>query len=244
MQAMPDGGMLSVRLQREQVRAPRVLSHSPLPPGDYLALTVADQGHGITPAVMEHLFEPFFSTRGAQSGTGLGLAVVHGVVAEFGGAIDVQSVAGQGARFTLYLPECTEAPDAPDTVPPAAAAGAGQRLMVVDDAPELVALAVELLQRLGYAPEGYTDPVAALQALRRDPGRFAAIVTDEVMPGLSGTRMTQMLRPFAPQLPVLLVSGYGGVSLAQRAAAAGVTRVLAKPLHSADLARALAELLA
>jgi signal transduction histidine kinase len=243
MQAMPRGGMLSVQLERVHVAAPRVLSHSPLVAGDYLALTVADQGEGITAAVMERLFEPFFTTRGAQSGTGLGLAVVHGVVAEFGGAIDVQSTPGHGARFTLYLPECTDALGALGPLQGATAQGDGQRLLVVDDEPELVGLALEMLQGLGYEPEGYIDSTAALQALRERPQRFAAVITDEVMPELSGTQLTQTLRTFAPFVPVLLVSGYGGALLAQRAAAAGVTRVLAKPLQRADLSRALAELL-
>jgi signal transduction histidine kinase len=244
MQAMPGGGMLSVHLQRTHVDAARVLSHSPLPAADYLVLSVADQGSGITPDVMDHLFEPFFTTRGAQSGTGLGLAVVHGVVAEFSGAIDVQSEPGHGARFTLYLPECRDAVEAPATVLGVAVpSGTGQRLMVVDDETELVALAAEMLEGLGYEAIGYSDPGAALQALRDDPHRFAAVVTDEVMPRLGGTQLTQALRQFAPHLPVLLVSGYGGAMLAQRAAAAGVTRVLSKPLQRADLARALAELL-
>jgi signal transduction histidine kinase len=243
MQAMPAGGMLGVRLERAHVAEPRVLSHAQLVAGDYLALAVSDQGNGITPEVMERLFEPFFTTRGAQSGTGLGLAVVHGVVAEFGGAIDVQSTPGQGARFTLYFPECKDVPGA--QAPPLRLApnGAGQTLLVVDDEPALVALAEELLRSLGYEPVGFTDPVAALQALRERPQRFAAVITDQVMPGLSGTQLTEALRACAPQLPVLLVSGYGGALLASRAAASGVTRVLSKPLQRADLARALAELL-
>jgi signal transduction histidine kinase len=245
MQAMPGGGMLSVKLARVHAAATRVLSHSRLEPGGYLALSVADQGSGITPDVMERLFEPFFTTRGAQSGTGLGLAVVHGVMAEFGGAIDVQSAPGQGACFTLYFPEHTGsgAGHRPEPLPDAVRGGTGQRLLVVDDEPELVALVEEMLRGLGYDPVGHVDPAAALQALRDDPQPFAAVITDEVMPRLSGTQLTQALRQHAPHLPVLLVSGYGGALLAQRAAAAGVTRVLSKPLQRADLARALAELL-
>jgi CheY-like chemotaxis protein len=243
MQAMPEGGLLSVRLARVQVARPRVLSHSPLAVGAYLALTVADQGGGITPEVMEHLFEPFFTTRNAQAGTGLGLAVVHGVVAEFGGAIDVQSRPGRGAVFTIYFPESTEAA-APAPVPAGAhAGGRGQALLVVDDEPELVTLTVEMLQGLGYRPVGLTDPAQALQAACELPPRFAALVTDESMPGMTGTQLTEALRRQAPRLPVLLVSGFGGRSLARRAAAAGVTRVLAKPLQRAELAQALDELL-
>jgi signal transduction histidine kinase/CheY-like chemotaxis protein len=243
MQAMPKGGMLSVRLERATVETPRVLSHTRLAPGRYIALSVADQGDGISSQVMEHLFEPFFTTKAAQSGTGLGLAVVFGVVTEFGGAVDVQSRPTEGARFTLYLPECTD--EAAGTFADAqdAGRGAGQRLLVLDDEPELVALTVEILQRLGYAPEGYTDPVLALRAVQDEPHGFAAVITDEVMPGLTGTQFTQALRAHAPRLPVLLLSGYGGAMLAQRASMAGVNRVLAKPVQRAPLAHALAEVL-
>ncbi|MDE2148140.1 MAG: response regulator, partial [Burkholderiales bacterium] len=237
LQAMPEGGRLRVGLVRERVAAQRVLSHSELGRGAWLALSVADEGSGISPGVMERLFEPFFTTRGRDQGTGLGLAVVHGVVTEFGGAIDVRNRPGRGACFTLFLPETAEAlasqPAAPAGPVPA---GAGQAVLVVDDEPALVALAQEMLQGLGYAPVAMSDAVAALQLLREQPQRFAAVVTDEVMPGLAGTALTAELRRHAPALPVLLVSGFGGPQLAQRAAAAGVTRVLAKPLQRAALA--------
>lgn len=243
MQAMPEGGRLSVQLERVAVDAPRVLSHTRLPAGRYLALSVADQGSGISPQVMEHLFEPFFTTKAAQSGTGLGLAVVFGVVTEFGGAVDVQSRPSEGARFTLYLPECADEAVAVADPVREGSRGAGQRLLVVDDEPELVALTVEVLKALGYAPEGFTDPAAALLAVQAEPEGFAAVVSDEVMPGLTGTQLTQALRAHAPRLPVLLLSGYGGALLAQRASAAGVNRVLSKPVQRAPLAHALSELL-
>ena len=165
------------------------------------------------------------------------------MVAEFGGAIDVRSVAGEGARFTLYLPACDDALDAPEAPPARDAHAAGQRLLVVDDEPALVALAEEMLAGLGYEAVGYSSPTAALDALRADPQRFDAVITDELMPVLSGTQLTEALREFAPRMPVLLISGYGGVLLAQRAAAVGVTRMLAKPLQREELARALAQVL-
>lgn len=243
MQAMPNGGRLGVSTARHAVKVAEAVSHGRLEPGDYLALSVSDDGIGIAAVVMDRLFEPFFTTRREHAGTGLGLAVVHGVVAEFGGAIDVQSTPGRGARFTLYLPEAHGEPAASPVPLADAPAGRGQTLMVVDDDPALVELAEELLAELGYEPVGYSDPQAALEALRREPERYDAVVSDEVMPALTGTEMTEALRAFAPTLPVLLVSGYGGPQLAARAAAVGVTRVLAKPLQRAELAHALDQLL-
>lgn len=243
MQAMPDGGTLGIHLNRSHVSSPRVLSHGELAVGEYLALTVSDEGVGITPEIMERLFEPFFTTRDAKTGTGLGLSVVHGVVTELGGAVDVQSAAGHGARFMLYIPECAEAIGSAPSDAVISLPGSGQRLLVVDDDPALVEVAVKALKGLGYEPVGFSDPAAALEAVRADPKRFDAVITDEVMPGLSGTQLTQAFRVHAPHVPVLLVSGYGGAMLASRAAAAGVTRVLSKPLQRAELARALTELL-
>jgi signal transduction histidine kinase len=243
MQAMPDGGTLRVGLDRVRVDAPRVLSHTRLAPGDYLALAVADQGAGISAEVMEHLFEPFFTTRKPPDGTGLGLAVVHGVIGEFGGAIDVRSEPGRGACFTLYFPETPEAATAvPAGVRPPPR-GAGQTLLIVDDEPNLVALAQEMLTGLGYRTIGFTDPHAALEALRAEPEKFAAVITDEVMPGMSGTELTVAIKRAAPQVPVLVQSGYGGAMLASRVLSAGAARVLTKPMRRAELAFVLAEVL-
>lgn len=240
IQALPDGGTLGVSLERVRTERPRVLWHETLPAGDHVALTVSDDGAGIPPEVMERLFEPFFTTRAEGGGTGLGLAVVHGVVAEFGGAVDVANVPGGGARFTLYFPVCDEAPE----VAPASRAGdtrgRGERVLVVDDEAVLVEMLVAWLDGLGYVAQGFTDPVAALAALREAPDAVAAIVTDEVMPALSGTELAAAAQDEATGLPVLLVSGHGGALLAHRAREAGVTRVLAKPLRRAELAAALA----
>jgi CheY-like chemotaxis protein len=128
-------------------------------------------------------------------------------------------------------------------LPRPAPAGAGQSLLVIDDEPALVEMMAAMLKGLGYAPVGYCDPTAALQVLRAEPRRFAAVLTDEAMPGLNGTELTEALRAHLPDLPVLLVTGYGGALLASRAAQAGVNRVLTKPLRRAELASALAELL-
>lgn len=247
MQAMQDTSRiktLTVQLRREPVLTPRVLSHGALQAGSHLVLSVTDEGPGITDEVLERLFEPFFTTRREQSGTGLGLAVVHGVVSEFGGAIDVQGRLGMGARFTLYLPESRQRPAPATETDPIPVRGAGQRLLVLDDEPALLQATVALLNELGYAGTAFGDSAQALQALSRDPAHFAAVVTDEVMPGMTGTRLTATLRARGIHLPVLLLSGYGGSLLAQRAAEAGVTTVLGKPAQRAEVARALAQMLA
>jgi signal transduction histidine kinase/CheY-like chemotaxis protein len=245
MQAMPQGGMLTVQTRRVPGDPPGPLSHGSLGPGKYLAVTVADQGAGFTADVADHLFEPFFTTRAHESGTGLGLAVVQAVVTEFHGAIDVDSTPGAGSAFTLYLPETAEpeARAAAGETPAAWQAGTGGCVLVVDDDAGLVAMVQEMLGALGYPSRGETDPRAALEVLRAQPQDFAALITDEMMPAMSGTQLARAVREFHPRLPVLLVSGYGGASLASRAQASGVRRVLSKPLERRELGQALADAL-
>lgn len=245
LQAMPGHGVLHVGLETTRFETGHTTSHGRIDAGPVLRLSVADSGEGIAPEVMERLFDPFFTTRG-QQGTGLGLAVVHGVVETMGGAVDVSSRAGEGSRFTVYLPLATADGSQTQTQTPlsddeaALPRGRGQTVLVVDDEAALVELAEELLATLGYEPVGLSDPAQALAEVRADPHRFDLVITDEVMPGLPGTTLAARLREFAPGLPVLLLSGYGGPQLAQRAAEAGVRQVLAKPLRQDELARAVA----
>lgn len=250
LQDRPDAhgaGWLGVGLQEVQFCQEHWTSHGWLAPGAYARLTIRDNGAGMDAEALEHLFEPFFTTRGAR-GTGLGLAVVHGVADVFGGGVDVHSVVGEGSTFTLYLPQ---APSGGAPAEPSAPAGCseapqgqGQAVLLVDDEPALVALAEELLASLGYEPVGVTDPARALAEVQADPQRFDLVITDEVMPGLQGTELARRVRELSPGLPVLLVSGYGGPQLAQRARDVGIARVLAKPLHIDELARAVADVVA
>ncbi len=246
MQAMPDGGVVTVRLESVEFRAARILSHSALGAGRYLAVTVMDRGKGIGLEVAEHVFEPFFTTRGSQGGTGLGLSVVHGVVAKFGGGIDLRSAPGNGATFTLYFPESSEplAVTLPPVAADIAARGRGEAILLVDDEADLVEMGTEMLRGLGYAATGTCDALDALRQIENDPARYAALITDESMPCMNGTELATLARKAAPGLPILILSGYGGASLAARAQAAGAAQLLAKPLLRASLAAALQTLLA
>lgn len=247
LQAMPEGGTLGVSLSAVELAQERRLFEGRLAPGRYACLAVEDQGTGIPEAVLPHLFEPFFTTRGtgAAGGTGLGLAVVHGVVVEVGGAIDLHTRAGQGTRFELYLPWCDE-PVRDDAAPgqaPALPLGDGEAVLVVDDEPALVELACELLAGLGYEPFGTESSAEALRRFEAEPGRYALLLTDEVMPGLSGTALAEAVHALRPALPVVLASGWGGPQFEQRAARSGIAVTLAKPLTRAELARAVARAL-
>jgi CheY-like chemotaxis protein len=221
----------------------RLLSHGTLGAGRYVRLAVGDSGSGIPPAVLERIFEPFFTTKRVGDGTGLGLAVVHGVVADFGGAIDVTTQLGVGTTFTIWLPAADNMPKPPIEPVGEVPRGHGERVMIVDDERALVALAAETLAELGYEPVVFDSSVAALRAFRAEPQRFDLVLTDETMPDLTGTELARELRQLRPDISIILMSGYSGTHLSERAQAAGIIHVCRKPLVRRDIAEPVARAL-
>jgi PAS domain S-box-containing protein len=240
IQAMPGGGVLGVALLRTELSEQRVLSRGALAPGAYVRLIVSDTGSGIAPAILERIFDPFFTTKGVGQGTGLGLSLVHGIVHDLGGAIDVASSSGEGTRFDVWLPVAAEMPMPTREPSQLLPLGRGQTVMIIDDERALVALAEESIAQLGYEPVGFDSSAAALAAFRDAPDRFDAVVTDESMPDLSGTELAREIRRLRPTIPIILMSGHGSVELAQRVTQIGINELLLKPLHSRNLAESLA----
>jgi CheY-like chemotaxis protein len=240
--AMKGGGSLTVLLERVAVGERRLLSHGTLLyPGLYVRLSVGDTGAGIPPAVLERMFEPFFTTKRVGDGTGLGLALVHGIVTDFGGVIDVVTQIGVGTTFTIWLPASGEMlrlpPEEPATQMPQ---GNGEIVMIVDDERALVALAEETLAALGYEPVGFDSSLAALRAFRAEPKRFDLVLTDETMPDLTGTELALEFRRLRPDVSIILMSGYGDAQLSERAEAVGIIDVLRKPLVRREIAEPVA----
>ena len=214
-----------------------VLGRLGLPPGDYVALHVHDNGPGMDAATLSRIFEPFFTTKPVGQGTGLGLAVVHGVMRTHGGGIDVQSAPGRGSRFTLYFPVAPRSASPHQPPAPAArhqpqaapAASRPRHVMYVDDDEALVFLVRRLLRRRGYEVSGFTDPREATEALRADPLRYDLLVTDYNMPGYSGLDMLRAARAIRADLPVALASGYVTSEIEQAALAEGARALIHKP---------------
>jgi PAS domain S-box-containing protein len=244
VQAMARGGILAVSVERPHLAQPKTLSRGSLPPGDYVRITVSDTGAGIAPEVLERIFDPFFTTKSVGQGTGLGLSLVHGIVADLGGAIEVASTPGEGTRFEIWLPVAGEAPVAAVEPAQSLPRGNGEAVMVVDDERSLVELAEETIARLGYEPVGFVSSAAALETFSAAPQRFDVVITDEMMPDLAGTELARRIRGMRPSVPILLMSGRAVAPLVERAIEAGVDEVLRKPLHQRDIAEALARVLA
>ena len=244
VQAMPQGGVLSVALERVESSERRPhLRGKALAPGPYVRLVVSDTGTGIPPDVFERMFDPFFTTKTVGEGTGLGLSLVHGIVTDLGGAIDVTTSLGDGTRFEIWLPVSGETPKPDAEIDRELPHGTGETIMIVDDEPQLVSLTEELLAALGYEPVGFGSSRVALEAFQANPRRFDLILTDEAMPDLIGTELAREIRLVRPSIPIVLMSGHGGSPLATLAAAIGVNEVLHKPLQRHDLAESLARVL-
>jgi CheY-like chemotaxis protein len=237
--AMDESGLLELSSRRVDVREARPLSQGDLRAGGYVCIQVADTGSGMTPEIKARIFDPFFTTRKVGEGTGLGLSVVHGIVSDVGGAIDVADRAERGTLISVWLPIVGEAER---VLPPIASdwpRGNGETVMIVDDEQPLVELAEELLAGLGYEPVGYDSSEAALLAFEADPQRFDAVLSDEMLPGMAGSEFAFKVRARRPELPIVLMSGNVSAALEARAQAAGVQAVLHKPLALQELAECL-----
>jgi CheY-like chemotaxis protein len=221
VQAMPAGGTLEVALDRVEVHERRALLHGEVAPGAYVRLAVRDTGTGIASEVLDRMFDPFFTTKGVGAGTGLGLSLVHGIVTDVGGAIDVGTVQDEGPTFTIWLPVAGTAP-----------------------APKAEVDAEEMLAQLGYEPVGFGASQDALKAFMDDPQRYDVVLTDEMMPQLTGSALASEIRHIRSDIPIIVMSGYVDSGFAALARSAGVTDVLRKPLKSGDIADAVARALA
>jgi len=245
VQAMqPSGGTLRVGLEPVDLQSRRTFPRGELAAGPYLRFTVSDTGSGIPPDIVDRIFEPFFTTKRVGEGTGLGLSLVHGIVADLGGVIDLDTVMGHGTTVSIWLPKCeAAAARAVDESPRELPRGDGEAVLVADDEAPLVGVTEEMLAELGYNPIGVVSSTEALRVFRQDPRRFDVVVTDEMMPELTGTQLAREIGALRPGIPVILMSGYGGDDLAQRAAGAQVCEILRKPLQKSVLADALARAL-
>jgi PAS domain S-box-containing protein len=212
--------------------------------GDYLELTVHDTGHGMTPEVQERILEPFFSTKSKDKGTGLGLAVVHGTVQECCGTIQVESKVGYGSTFRLYFPVAGHSPNQEIDKEPTLKIEKGHgRILFVDDEAGLVAIGVRMLNALGYEAEAFTDPQNALKKFAENPDLFDVVITDQIMPNMSGIELAEKILELRPDIPILLSTGFSDTVTDNNAAASGFKKYLQKPVSLKDFASALTDIL-
>jgi signal transduction histidine kinase/ActR/RegA family two-component response regulator len=236
------GGILELTLDPVDITPDGVANYPGLKPGAYVRLAVRDTGPGIPPEYLPRIFEPFFTTKEVDEGTGMGLAVAHGIVSSHDGAITVNSRLGEGATFAIYLPQQTPCLSEPVLAAPRLASGQG-RILLVDDEADLASAAGLLLDDLGYEVRVYSNALEALALFRAEADTFDLVITDQTMPELTGRALAEAVRAIRPDIPIILCTGYSHVIHAAQAEALGIDAFLMKPVDIDALAETIERVL-
>ncbi len=236
------GGVLSISLTDEELDSDFTRQYVHLNPGRYVVLQVADTGHGIPREIIDKVFDPYFTTKPLDKGTGLGLAVVSGIVNHYRGEISVESEVGKGTRFTLFLP-AVAAEQGAESVSIAPIPTGTERILLVDDEPALVEIGQQLLQLLGYQVTTQSSSPQALELYSKNPGAFDLLVTDYTMPVMTGTQLAEAVLKINPDLPVILMSGLETTNIEAKAKRVGVRGIINKPIVIKEIAVLIRDLL-
>ncbi len=236
------GGILSVDLNRIDLAADDVKYRAVLSPGPYLELSVSDTGHGMEKAVMDRIFDPFYTTKGPGEGTGMGLSVVHGIVTSQGGSISVSSEPGEGTRFEILLPRLTRAGEEQRVAREPIVSGEA-RILLVDDEEGIVRIHRSMLGRAGYEVIGRTSSIEALEAFRENPDRFDLVITDMTMPQMTGLELSREILQLRPDIPIIICTGYSEALSPEKIREMGIRDSLMKPVLASDMTATIARVL-
>jgi CheY-like chemotaxis protein/anti-sigma regulatory factor (Ser/Thr protein kinase) len=242
-QAMQEtGGILKITVETESLQERIASSAFSIPSGDYLKIEVSDTGYGIDPDIIDRIFDPYFTTKDVGQGSGMGLAVVHGIVKNHQGAITVASQPGEGARFTVYLPVSSEKSvveaKEPDKIPQDA-----ESILFVDDEESIATMSGKILNRLGYKVETKTNPTEVLELFKSNPKHFDLVITDMTMPQMSGVELSGKLKEIRSDIPVIICTGHRSLVDEGKAKMAGTQGFIMKPIVKAEMAKMIRKVL-
>ncbi|MFH1350835.1 MAG: CHASE2 domain-containing protein [Pseudomonadota bacterium] len=234
------GGVLRVLLEDVDIASEDQFPD--LAPGRYVRLSVIDTGAGMRPEIVRKIFDPYFTTKSKGEGTGLGLAVVHGIVKSQGGAITVHSEPGKGARFEIFFPRIDRKIDQEQKEKDPLPTG-NEHILLIDDEEILVEIGKEILEQLGYEVTPKRNSLAALEAFRENPGKFDLVITDMTMPLMTGEMLAKELMKIRPDIPIILCTGFSERITEKKAKAIGIREFVMKPLVMRDLAKTIRKIL-
>ena len=237
------GGILEIKYSSIDFSSVDSARPSDLNPGSYLVLTVSDTGHGMSKDVMEHIFEPYFTTKKHGEGTGLGLAVVHGIVKKHAGVITVTSIPGKGATFNIFFPKWCGNSVQPEKERHAQLQRGIESILLVDDEQALLQVMCQMLERLGYTVVPKSSAVAALEEFRAQPDAYDLVITDQTMPKMTGIELSKQLMAIRPNLPVILCTGFSDTLTPEKRRAVGIRALVMKPMIMNDIASTIRKVL-
>ena len=235
-------GVIEIESRSVEISRKERESFPDVDPGRYVRLTVRDTGRGIPPEIQKQIFDPYFTTKEKGVGTGLGLAVVHGIVKKSNGTIRVESEPNKGSAFHIYLPQIQLHADAQvkQGAPPTCGVG---KVLFVDDEKMLADIGEKILKRLGYDVWSRTSPIEALELFKSKPNFFDLVITDQTMPGMTGDVFASELMKIKPDIPVILCTGYSQLINEQKALENGIKALIMKPILIHDMADAISSVL-
>ncbi|MEZ4703386.1 MAG: PAS domain S-box protein [Rhodothermales bacterium] len=244
-QAMKEGGVLHLGLREHVIERRHMGRHERLQPGVYLRLSISDTGTGMDAMTAARVFEPFFTTKAVNEGTGLGLSVAYGIVRSLNGDIRIESEQGIGTTMHVYLPAIVSESAAPSQQAGRGAmpAGGSEHLLVVDDESAVLDVIGRMLLRLGYVVHTQHDPAQVLDMLKKSPHAFDLVLTDLTMPGMTGIQLATGIKEAFPDLPIVLMTGYGTAVNEEKRMRLNIEHVLYKPIELGDLAHAIRQTL-
>jgi len=237
-----DGGVLEVSLVSVNIDQGAVSSHADLEPGPYLRLTVSDTGEGMDREIMERIFDPFFTTKDRSEGTGMGLAVVHGIVKNHGGAITVYSEVGKGATFNVFLPRIKGGIER-EAISPMDIPTGKERILLVDDEAPVLRSERTMLESLGYKVIAISKSDDALKLFLAQPQEFDLVITDQTMPIMTGSEMSRELLRIRSDIPIILCTGFSEVIDEDKARAEGIREFVMKPFTTKEMAETIRRVL-
>ncbi len=236
------GGILEIGLKNIDLDEKDVIRYQNITPGKYVALSVSDTGHGIEPDIVDRILDPYFTTKEIDEGTGMGLAVVHGIVKNHNGAIDVYSEHGKGTTFNVLLP-LIQSEILPEAISSKPLPTGTERILFVDDEKALADLGKRMLERLGYDVTVRTRSIEALEAFRAQPDKYDLLLTDMTMPNMTGKDLAQELLRIRPDFPIILCTGYSETITEDSARQFGIKSFVMKPLVMREIAVTIRQVL-
>ncbi len=232
-----NGGVLTISLSPIDLGVADVkVSRLDLAPGSYVKLEVSDTGHGMSRSTRERIFEPYFTTKKKGEGTGLGLSLVHGIVKNIGGYVEVFSELAEGTTFSIYMPMSVTNGSKQDVFNKKMIPKGNENILLVDDEEAIIKMTQEILQELGYTVNSFTSSASALSAFQDNPGQFDLVITDMTMPMMSGADLAGKLLAIKPGIPIILFTGFSDLINEEKAKAIGIEEYIMKPIVLKDLA--------